>query len=508
MNYVAVARNLAEGRGLTQPTLGFNQPRIAPDSPIPSPYTAQGPLYPLAIAVMGTVAPSYADAALLVAALGYGLILLLTYLLTREWYGSGAALLATGLLLVYHPVLFVARYAWSEPVGIALVLLSFWLLARSRQATTKEAALLLLAGLAAGLAFATRYLLLVAAIAGALGLIGSRHSRAALRRRLLFETGTAVVIEPGHRRRALRRLLLFGAGAALPVLPILARNLSLTGALTGAHSLPSQRGLEANLRDAFLSTFGRYLAELPPEVQPALLAASLLLVVLVLARRRQLWWGLTGVLWVGRRYVLVLWSFGYLALLVLQRTQIHFDQISPRLTAPAGVTLVILWAALVVEATALKPRHLVWVALVLALLAVRREGLYWQQTPPYDTERVIAASERLTWVATQTTARDLIVGDDTMDVPFYFGDRHAVSFSPYPYTEHPDYEWLLAVAARHGGDYERVFLVLRRRYGPETAWRAAYGPFIADLVAGRAAAYPAVAPLRTLADGYVFQVGP
>src|SRR5438105_2159356 len=49
MNYVNVARNIKAGKGITQPTLGFNQPRISPYDAIPAPLIAHPPLYPLMI---------------------------------------------------------------------------------------------------------------------------------------------------------------------------------------------------------------------------------------------------------------------------------------------------------------------------------------------------------------------------------------------------------------------------------------------------------------------------
>jgi hypothetical protein len=41
------------------------------------------------------------------------------------------------------------------------------------------------------------------------------------------------------------------------------------------------------------------------------------------------------------------------------------------------------------------------------------------QSPAPSFEQVVASSDRLRWIATQTTERDLIVGLDTFDVPFY-----------------------------------------------------------------------------------------
>ena len=41
MNYVSVARNIAEGKGITQPALGFNQPHISLEVTLPPPFTSQ-----------------------------------------------------------------------------------------------------------------------------------------------------------------------------------------------------------------------------------------------------------------------------------------------------------------------------------------------------------------------------------------------------------------------------------------------------------------------------------
>jgi hypothetical protein len=75
MNYVNVARNIAEGNGITQPTLGFNQPRINPDDDIPAPLIAQPPLYPLLISWGTRIGVS----ATLVSASGVALIFVLVF---------------------------------------------------------------------------------------------------------------------------------------------------------------------------------------------------------------------------------------------------------------------------------------------------------------------------------------------------------------------------------------------------------------------------------------------
>ena len=81
------------------------------------------------------------------------------------------------------------------------------------------------------------------------------------------------------------------------------------------------------------------------------------------------------------------------------------------------------------------------------------------------------------WLATL-----LIIGDDTVDVPFFFQRPAAVSFAPYPYTDHPDYQQMMAYVTKHCPAYQHIYLILHDNYQQEEAWRRYYGSFIADIV--------------------------
>ncbi|MBN1582009.1 MAG: glycosyltransferase family 39 protein [Anaerolineae bacterium] len=483
MNYADVARNIAAGRGLVQSTLGFNQPHWDPNGTIPTPITSQPPVYPLLIVLFHFLGVPLADAALLVSALSYGLVLLLAYLLSRELYDEHTALAATACLLLYFPLHFVSTYAWSEPVAIAFMLLSFWLLSRSRRTQRERALVPLLAGLAAGLAFATRYAFLP-----------------------VFFLGVLLLIEPGDWPRTAQNLVLYAMGVAPLAGWVIARNLILSDTWLGPSRNPSTRGLGLNYYDMVKATFRHYLDRVSESTQDAAFKSSLVVFGLVLASLRKLGSTLEDLLLRGRRYVLTFWSFGYLALLIYQRTQSHFDRIGPRLIAPAGVALAILWATLFVKTTRLKVEYLIYPALLLAFLAILGEIQVMNETPLYNWEDSLVRSERLSWVAAHTTDRDLIVGDDTMDIPFYFGRTGAISFSPYPYTDHLPYEALMAYLEIHNREYEHVYLVLRNRYQAENAWRLAYGSFIADLVYKGTQGYPGIIYRRRLSDGYVFEI--
>ena len=473
MNYVSVARNVSRGLGLSQPALGFNQPRWPVDAALPAPFTSQPPLYPLTVAALGALLPSHADAALLVAALCYAGVLAVGTALAAQLYGRAAGLLALTLLLLHRPLYYVAGFAWSEPLGILLVLLSLLLALRAQRRPDGSAWFWLASGLCAGLAFATRYLLLAAVVS----------SRALLLR----------------NRRSLRPLLAYAAGIAVPVLLVMGRNLALTGTLMGSRPNPSLLGLDENLAAAFRNVFGSFFGDMPEGPATLLLVAVVTLGLALLVRRRELAGGLRQ----PGTWLLGAWSCAYLALLIGQRSLIHFDAIGPRLVAPATVTLVLLLAGLTARAFRVRPGLALGIALVVAAGCLARQVRFASGPTVTDAAR-IEASPRLLWVERNTTAADLIIGDDTMDIPFYLDRPLVVSFSPYPYTDHPTYEHLAAFARGRG--YQKAFLVLRDRYFSDGDWRWHYGDFIADLVAGRTDAYPGVRELARLQDGYVFEM--
>lgn len=473
MNYVAVARNVSRGLGLTQPALGFNQPRWPVDAPLPAPLTAQPPLYVLAVAVLGPLVPSHADAALLVAALSYGGILVVGYRLAADLYGPAAGWLALPLLLLHRPLYYVAGFAWSEPLGILPALLSFLFIVRARRGGRRLTWIWLGAGLCAGLAFATRYLLLAAVVGAAAPLLGIRRRGGPL--------------------------MAYAMGLVPPVALVVGRNLALTGTLMGSRPNPSLLGFDANLSAAIRTVAGSFLGDAPQGLASTVLLLTVAVGVALLATRRELVGGLLN----EGAWLLGAWSIAYLALLVVQRSLIHFDGIGPRLVAPATAALALLLAGLVTRASRAPSGLALALAVATAAAFLAREVQLAQRPAVTDAARA-AASPRLVWVAENTTAADLVIGDDTMDIPFYLDRPLVVSFSPYPYTDRPTYEHLAAFARERG--YEHAFLVLRNRYRSDSDWRWAYGDFIADVVAGRTGAFPGVTELARLRDGYVFEM--
>lgn len=488
MNFVDIARHIERGHGLAQSTLGFNQPRISPDDQIPFPLTAQAPGFPILIALLGLLGLPLTTAALLLSAVGTVALLGLVYAIALSCYPRSAGIIAIGVLAVYYPLEYVTIVPFSETVGISLELLALWLLLRARadarwSLRNWPAAMLLGAGLAAGLAFSTRYVLSAGLLVGAL----------------------FVLIES---QRKLRDALLFAAGAALPVVLVLLRNVKLLGTPMPTPNA-STLGLGEIVRAEFWMLFSgyfRFVERLGPVVASALLLGLLSALLALLAWRGELVARLRELFFERGRYLLPLWSVAYLVLLTRQRFNFHFDW-TPRLLLPASVVLILLLSALVVRALAERTRHVIYAALaVLLLVGLRSEARRFFAASAYDEERFLAHSSKLSWLAQRRSEHNLIIGNDTVYVPFFFENFAAISFSPYPYTDYADYEKLVAYVKKQGAKYDHVYVVCDDATDGRSSTDFDYGPFVRDLFASRIENYPALRALASPQGTHVYEL--
>lgn len=482
MNYVDVARHILAREGISQTTLGFNQPDLPWDGSRPSPMIAQAPLFPVMIAGVAAVGVSCEEAALLLPVLSLAAVLMLAWFVTRILYDERAALIGVFLLLVYHPLALTGGFAWSEATAMVFVLLTFLLLvggSGGRGVPWRAAA----AGVAAGVAFSLRYALLplVPLVV------------------LVFAIDAVA-----HRRGVLRILLCLGA-AAVPLGLVMGRSVWLAGSCVPP-GRPSGIGWVENAAAAARALAGTYLGMLGETIEMSLLLAVLCGVAVLLWRRGSLRATVVDVLFAGRRWPLTAWFVLYIAFVVFQRSRVHFDPLGPRLLAPAGVVGVLLFAAFVSRAVRLNVRYLRWLLLVGLCVSVARETAYavlWDRT---TEDARLEKSERLRWIAANTLDTDVIMGDNMVDVAFYLERPAVLSFSPYPYTDHPTLDLLRSGVAAHGAKGGRACLVLRRMPWNEEETRQAYGDLIADLVARRTDADGTIVCVAELADATVFEV--
>ena len=474
MAYVDAARNVNAGHGLSSSTAGLNQfhLRIAPAIPVP--FTSYAPLYPMAAAAVARFGPEEADAALIVSALGWLLVLVLAYVLSRRLWGEPAAWLSVAVLMIYAPLREAGSAAWSESLGLAFLLSCFGLLMGERGLGRAA-----LAGVLAGLAFATRYAFAPLLAVGALVLLARRRWN---------DAGA------------------FVAAAVVPVAAVVMRNRALEGgALPGAPG--SGSSVLGNLGDAARILSGTFLGRFawPVEGLFVLLLAGLALFV---AWRRERTPGpALKRAFAGEAAILVTWCLAYVAFLVVLRSRRNFDPIDMRLVLPAGVAMVLLVCGWLAEGFRLTRAAGAVVLLAAMGFVGLREARNFRRDPVRTTASEVAASERLSWIAANTTPRDLVIGDNAVDVSFYTG-RHAIAFSPYPFTDFASEERVRAWAAAHRGDHDRYWIVLSRRYERVEDWEAHFGPWFARLASGRDTVDAGLGPPTRLKDGIVYAYDP
>ena len=482
LNYADVARNILRGRGIVQSAVGFNEAVFSADMPIPMPMTNQPPLYPMLVALLAWMQMPIPTAALLLAAAGMVLVIYCGIYLARLVYGDSAGLLAGIAMLGFAPIHLVGGRAWSDTLATGFTLLSLIMLVSARRSPGLAVPQLAAAGLAAGLAFAMRYAVLP-----------------------LIPVALLALYRSDDRRCSVRSWEIFLAAAVLIIGLVIGRNLIVDGTLVGSPRHASTKGLVENLIDTRLAMFGMYIGgpfywpglmkllnipqEIPADQAIQISLAFIAVILIILLLRHKLW----DALFAQQRYLLLTWIGAYMAFLVLQRTMYHFDNIRARLAFPASIVLVILLAGLTAYALSLRPNFVIVPALLLLLYGVsiaQVEANKPDISQGEFVERTIVDHPILDWVNKSTTPEDLIIGDDPVDVVFYLNRDSAVSFSPYPYSDHLSYETLTAFLQKHCGNYRNIYLFVRALKSSEAHWQEEFGPFITDLAMDRTAAYP------------------
>jgi len=303
-NYFATARNLLAGEGFTRYT--------------GEPFVLWPPLFPLLIAALLGVGDLVGqnlhllDALRLVNLITFAAIVIVAGVFLRRLLRSAwLATLATLAIALGYPLVYVASFAWSEPLFILLCLGFLVALDRARQGFTARAA-----GMAAALA----------ALASL-----QRYTGA-----VLIGVGTVwLLLDAAAPFRArLRRAFAFAVAAAWPLALWLVYNQARAGTFTGARN-PSTRPLHANLRAVYELALTWLTPEsLIPDYRLAgPIAAGVLggaLIALIVRRRRETLVALGALRWLP----LALFAAGYAGFVVISASRVQFDPIDERLLAP------------------------------------------------------------------------------------------------------------------------------------------------------------------------------
>jgi hypothetical protein len=486
MNFIDVARHIASGQGVTQSALGMNQPHFDVDDPIPTPLTHQPPLYPLVVAAVSQTGLSTTDSALLISVVSYAFALVAGYRAVLLLFGATEALGALVLLALYAPLRNFSDSAFSDPPGIAILLSAFWVLGRYAREPDKRVRLAFLAGWIAAIGVATRYALAPLVAIGALFVFFRAANR-------------------------IRDSIAFLVGPGIIGILLIWRNLTILNGSVMPHYLHSRTAYLANFWDALRTLTGDYANWVSQPVRIALLAVVVLIGLFLAQRRGQLAATLHCVGWKGAGSVLLL-AFGtvYSAFLIVQRARSYIDPIGPRYMLPGTITFLLLFAVFLVRATGVGLARVAIAGSVLGVGLIAYEVHTTVVTPVYSDQRLIESSARLSWVQKNTTDDDLIIGQDSVVYPFYFGRTVAVSYSPFPFTEILPYDKTVQLCRRFKPLYSRVLLVIPQHPTPheptDVNWNIRLGSFIEALNFGRFETYPGITPLAVLQDGRVYQV--
>ncbi|MEX2015407.1 MAG: glycosyltransferase family 39 protein, partial [Candidatus Hydrogenedentales bacterium] len=402
--YIDAARNLNAGRGLSSSMAELDR-LMAADQALPVSFTLWAPMYPLAIAGVALTGIPPTAAAFVVAVVAYGGVLFAAFLLAQRMAGPVAGALAVGLLAHLPPLLMCGQTAWSETLGLTFLLLSLWLLARPRSDDGQNVRQLLepnLAGVLAGLAFATRY---------ALGPI--------------VVLGPAVYLAQ-RGRSGWRQAAAFGAGGAVAVLPVALRNFTRSGIPAGGGATASEV--------TFADIAWRALAAMRESYwQDSFLFRAIVVAMIIAVGASVVWQRIrpknpleaTKSFWPNAR-VLASWAALYLAFLLVAQLRVRVDPLNVRLLLPVLVVVPPLVAAALVR-YALPQRVAAGFAAVLLAVAIVPQAnnarlIAGMRLPPvYDVAERIPAVGAIAWLAERVQPHDFIIAEDGLDLPFYLG---------------------------------------------------------------------------------------
>jgi 4-amino-4-deoxy-L-arabinose transferase-like glycosyltransferase len=318
-NYFSAAAGISSGQGLV--------------SAAGEPLVHFPPVFPAILAAVGVFGIDDASAVRLLNALCFVFVIGATVSLVRRVTASTVASFFAGAFVLFSaPLLDAFTHAWSEAPFVA-VLACFTLLVARFVGRGRARGIATLAAVAAVLPL-TRYVGVLIIPAGAL---------------------VIVAMSPGSERRRRVRALQFSVGAGLPLAAWLARNVRLSGTLTGERSVATAspvsvlRGFVASVADWLVPWDWVMALRAYSDARWALLLFFLGAVAVGawFAWHLLAWWRGRGEDSESRAIIgfLVLWVVLYATFLCLAAMLVSFNPVEPRLLVPLLFPAVVLAAA-------------------------------------------------------------------------------------------------------------------------------------------------------------------
>jgi hypothetical protein len=502
--YADAGQNIAAGRGFN------NSMTILHENPLPLPRatTMWGPMFPLAIAVCSTAGMPAPAAALFLPTLFGCILLVVCYLLCRRLYDGPSAMLAVAFLVHFQPLTMVMKHAWSETMGLCFGALGFLLLVVARQQKTpiRTGFLILLGGLALGIAASTRYALMPL-LPVALLLIPRRASE--------DKGGPGIPVRSFELRFWLGNCAVLGAAFCALVVPVLARSYYLTG------QIGTMRGGAISID--YVETAMRFLGalrdslRLETDLGVAVLAIMLCGVLVNFRFYQGLGWRgcLRFVFIEHARYLLWAWALGYVLFLFYSQTRIQVDAVGTRLLFPGSLFL-FLFLTVTLAHLSRWPAS-VRIALALVVLApvgfsqvpIALRMLDMEAIAPHDYGTRAARSPFLQQIAAYCDKEDLIIAENGTSLSLSLGPRDVYFFRPEALPE----EQLTLAEIRsittnesQCKSYEKIWLAIENREGSRDQLERLFGPFMADLLRPGTQDYPGIELTAATDAAFIYEL--
>lgn len=435
--YESVAQNISVGNGIAISMLPLGE-AVVGNKTLPTPVTHYAPGYPLLVALFG-------GEELFVPVLMLGAFLFLTYWVMSLYFNRASALLGVALLTQFVPLREAASTAWSETTGLVFLALLFLALGYPRRGRLVSV-LPLMAGLLAGLGYASRYALIPLIPIGLLFLIEMESKF-----RLNF-------------KKTLMNWILFAGGASLVVVPIIARNWYYGFGASGAIDHSISQSLSKIMSDLLVigSEVTRPATSYSMVVYGSLL--SLLVIGVIIVSRT----GLEGLNlkkeWQGKQLLFLAWPLAYLVFLTYCEATMPIDPVDQRLTLPAFAVIVMALSALVTKLSSL-PKLVMATALVI-MGASAYEEMHQAKMASEMIAKRGGVEERkppdgLVWLSLNAKPSDLVVAEDGLAIPFYAPQTRVLYFSGKLSDQDVISSGKFLDYVGNHEDYDRVLFVLK-----------------------------------------------
>jgi len=472
--YLDTAQNIHDGRGivhsfvLTSELDGWK----GGDSYIPMSYWAPG--FPSYIALIKSISKSISTemAGALCISISFLLTLIIIVAQLTRFYNLQAGLWGLILTLILHPVVYTYSWVWSDGTIIPLILICLWLILEGR--TQHSRICFFLAGIAAGLSFSIRYVF-----------------------GILLPFGWAVLIvfylSQGNNGswakkcyKSMVNSTSFLIGWACLGIPIVIRNIRVTGSILGPTRPASNISLWQNIKYAFTPLFTEFFPPniVPSEIQGSLLVAIILLSILAVILRKN--YGEIKQVFLNRFIIIYLcWACVYLITILSYASLYQIDTLGHRLLLPFIVAIIVISAILFAKLfffpfwgmTALSA-----IAMVCFCYIYPIKG-----EPFYTTTNYAKGNPRIEWACTNTVPTDWIIGDSTFDLTLACGYHRSLCFVPGSYQDTPpDKNTFDKFFKKVSSTNSRIFILIRKAVPVEKGyydtWIQYYGEPITNLL--------------------------